>query len=573
MPTLPALTGYAPTDRLTQMYLGADGSVPTVAYGTQAQPIDYFYGQGGSGNKTTNKDLPQWLRDLGVKGDAYAGGMLKPALRYGFLYKGGKIHFADGTSFDAKKVKDKETKQITYSYTGADGKDATYDPTDEQDTYNKKYQNATANQSFVDKLGATADRTRAHFHDVLEGASDAVRGKGSIFGGNPWATKLSNAVTGRSDKPITDQYGGPTPESQAKYVEEHGGNALGYQPGLHAVGSAIASYYAGNYAVGQLGQLAGGAGGSAGGAGAGGAGAGGSGVASGVGTGTGAGWGGAGTANSGLGVFSNGGNAGLAGVGGGNAGALAAAGTIGGGAGAANGLGSLFGSGGGGSGSGGLGGLGTGGSMPAGATSWTDWIGPVIQAGTAIYSGSQQSGAIKDASAASIAEQRRQFDTVRSDTAPQRALGNAAVGRIAALNGYTTEDGAPDMSQFFESPDYRFNLAESQRAIDRSAAARGGLLSGGAVKEGERYASGLASREYSSFVDRLMQQAGLGSTGIGASAAAGANAANNISATAMNAGNARASIYGNTGANVNNAVQSGMSNYMLRRYLGDTVGG
>jgi hypothetical protein len=128
-------------------------------------------------------------------------------------------------------------------------------------------------------------------------------------------------------------------------------------------------------------------------------------------------------------------------------------------------------------------------------------------------------------------------------------------------------DQPTGMDVFFASPDYQFNLAEGQKAIDRSAAARGGLLSGRAVKEGTRYASGLASREYASFVDRLMQQAGLGSTGIGAATSAALSTGSNVSNAITNAGNARASGYLNTGMAVNNAVQGGISNFLLSRYL------
>ena len=127
--------------------------------------------------------------------------------------------------------------------------------------------------------------------------------------------------------------------------------------------------------------------------------------------------------------------------------------------------------------------------------------------------------------------------------------------------------GKPDMSAFFESPDYQFNLGEGQKAIDRSLVARGRALSGSGVKEGERYASGLASREYSSFMDRLLQQAGLGTTGIGASAAAGANATSNISQAFQNAGAARGSAYMTAGQGLNNAIQGGTGNLLLMKYL------
>lgn len=128
--------------------------------------------------------------------------------------------------------------------------------------------------------------------------------------------------------------------------------------------------------------------------------------------------------------------------------------------------------------------------------------------------------------------------------------------------------GKPDMSVFFESPDYQFNLAEGQKAMDRSLAARGSALSGAGVREGVRYASGMASREYGSFVDRLLQQAGLGSTGIGASATAGARTAGIVGDAAMTGAAARGSAYMQGANAINNSVQGGISNLLLSRYLG-----
>ncbi len=123
------------------------------------------------------------------------------------------------------------------------------------------------------------------------------------------------------------------------------------------------------------------------------------------------------------------------------------------------------------------------------------------------------------------------------------------------------------MSGFIASPDYQFNLAEGQNAVDRSAAARSGLLSGRAVKEGQRVATGIASREYGSYVQRLMQQAGLGAQGVSTSAGAGLTTAANIGDASMAAGNARASSYLGAGESVNNAVQGGVANLLLSKYL------
>jgi hypothetical protein len=162
--------------------------------------------------------------------------------------------------------------------------------------------------------------------------------------------------------------------------------------------------------------------------------------------------------------------------------------------------------------------------------------------------------------------QRTYEDTLSGLVAKNGRTSFGDAGQTTAAPAGTA--GQPDMSAFFESPDYQFNLNEGQKAIDRSAAARGGLLSGGAQKEGIRYASGMASREYSAFVDRLMQQAGLGNTGIGASAAAGANTASTVANAATNAANARGSAYLTAGSAINSGVQGGIQNLLLNKYLG-----
>lgn len=56
--------------------------------------------------------------------------------------------------------------------------------------------------------------------------------------------------------------------------------------------------------------------------------------------------------------------------------------------------------------------------------------------------------------------------------------------------------------EFTESPGYQFTLGEGQKAIERAAAARGGLQSPATQKALAQYATGLASQEYDSFLDR-----------------------------------------------------------------------
>jgi hypothetical protein len=107
-------------------------------------------------------------------------------------------------------------------------------------------------------------------------------------------------------------------------------------------------------------------------------------------------------------------------------------------------------------------------------------------------------------------------------------------------------------------PSYQFRLGEGIKALDRQAAARGGLISGGALKAAQRYGQEFASNEFGNAYNRLASMAGLGQTATGAQSTAagqfGANAGNLMTG----AGAARASGYVG-GAN---ALTSGLGQYM-----------
>jgi hypothetical protein len=61
-------------------------------------------------------------------------------------------------------------------------------------------------------------------------------------------------------------------------------------------------------------------------------------------------------------------------------------------------------------------------------------------------------------------------------------------------------------------PGYGFRLGEGMKALERVQAARGGLLSGGAIKAGQRYAQDYATGEYGNAYNRLANLAGVGQT-------------------------------------------------------------
>ena len=141
----------------------------------------------------------------------------------------------------------------------------------------------------------------------------------------------------------------------------------------------------------------------------------------------------------------------------------------------------------------------------------------VVGAAATSVASSKAAGAAGKASQNSVQEQQREYDQARSDNAPFRTTGISALDQVAKLYGLDTTDangnvvkgtGKADFSSFTTAPDFQFNLQQGQDAINRSAAARGGLLSGAAVKAGQTYASGLASNQFNSYVGRLEGLAG-----------------------------------------------------------------
>lgn len=132
------------------------------------------------------------------------------------------------------------------------------------------------------------------------------------------------------------------------------------------------------------------------------------------------------------------------------------------------------------------------------------------------------------------------------------------------------------MADYEADPGYAFRQQQGQQQIDRQAAARGGLISGAALKATQRFGQDLASQEYgnaynrfqsnqSNQFNRLASLAGVGQTANNALQQAGtqfANAMTGISqANAANqgnamlaAGNARASGYAGIGNALSGAV-------------------
>lgn len=99
----------------------------------------------------------------------------------------------------------------------------------------------------------------------------------------------------------------------------------------------------------------------------------------------------------------------------------------------------------------------------------------------------------------------------QENIAPFLEAGKGAVTTLSSLvqpggelvQPWTKEFTPPTVT---EDPGYQFRLEEGQKALERSAAARGGLTTGGTLKATERYAQGLASQEYGAAYDRRLRE-------------------------------------------------------------------
>jgi hypothetical protein len=161
--------------------------------------------------------------------------------------------------------------------------------------------------------------------------------------------------------------------------------------------------------------------------------------------------------------------------------------------------------------------------------------------------------------------QREQFERQVELQAPFREAGVRALPELEAASRYTPFG----MQQFTADPGYGFRLAEGQKALDRQAAARGGLISGGALKAASRYGQEMGSQEYTNAFNRyqterqarlnpLQSLAGVGQTSVAQLGQAGQAMATGVGEAGGQAAQARASGYMG-GAN---ALSQGLSQYM-----------
>jgi hypothetical protein len=220
----------------------------------------------------------------------------------------------------------------------------------------------------------------------------------------------------------------------------------------------------------------------------------------------------------------------------------------------------------------------TGGAgLPVGAeaTGLMSYLPSGISPSTALLAGSSLVGALGSAAAARAMSSANQgigdvnyriFQEQKALQEPWRQAGVEALNKLRSPEMQFTPFSA---DKFQADPGYAFRLSEGMKALDRTAAMRGGLLSGATFKGAQRYNQDLASQEFQNAYNRyntdynmklgpLQTLAGYGQGATnnlaGATNAYGANQAENIA----NRGNIGASLY----LNATDALARGASQYL-----------
>jgi hypothetical protein len=168
----------------------------------------------------------------------------------------------------------------------------------------------------------------------------------------------------------------------------------------------------------------------------------------------------------------------------------------------------------------------------------------------------------------SAALQKEMFDLQMKGQEPFRQAGLTGQNRLMELLGLGGDTGAAgygkygrdfSMADYQADPGYAFRLGEGQKALERSAAARGGLISGGALKAATRYGQDMGSQEYQNAFNRYQTSRANQLQPLGNLMSSGQAAASNQGTAAGNYGTNAGQAY-MAGGQAMGAGQLGMGN-------------
>jgi hypothetical protein len=133
-------------------------------------------------------------------------------------------------------------------------------------------------------------------------------------------------------------------------------------------------------------------------------------------------------------------------------------------------------------------------------------------------------------------------------TAQQQIMQLLGVGGDTDAEGYGSLAKPFGKDQFEADPGYAFRQSEGMKALERSAAARGNLLSGSTMKGIQRFGQDLASQEYGNAFNRYQIERAARLNPLQSMMGSGQSSANVLTSAAGQAGQAQAQNLMNAGA-------------------------
>lgn len=206
----------------------------------------------------------------------------------------------------------------------------------------------------------------------------------------------------------------------------------------------------------------------------------------------------------------------------------------------------------------------------------TFWVAGAV-VGSAVIGGlaSNRAASTQAQAAQQAADTQKQiFERQVELQEPWRQAGISALNKLIPMSEYQKFG----MGQFQADPGYAFRLSEGQKALERSAAARGGLLSGATGKALTRFGQEMGSQEYQNAFNRyqveraaqlqpLQSLAGVGQTAATTLTGAAGQMGQNVSEALQSAAAARASGYVGGANALTSALGTGLNYYQGQNLL------
>lgn len=190
-------------------------------------------------------------------------------------------------------------------------------------------------------------------------------------------------------------------------------------------------------------------------------------------------------------------------------------------------------------------------------------VGGVLQAGASAYGASEAAGAQEHAADVASQTQLQMYNTTRNDLLPYNMGGQTAFNNLSSLLGMGGPQASANMLAGLQNyPGYQFALQQGGQAVDRSAASKGLMLSGGQLKDLTAYGQGMGSQLFNNYFNQNLQLSSLGEDAAAKTGNVGAQAASGAANAQLAGGQAAASGI----AGITNAItgQNGLINNALQ---------